>query len=109
YRTRLTGSLLYFLTTKAMNKPEKSLGDYILLVWTFLTRDMWRVPRHEVKGMKNRMLNLLRILYQASRGFMADKLTVRASALTYTSLLSVVPVITIMIGIARGFGFQEMI
>lgn len=93
----------------AMNKPEKSLGDYILLVWTFLTRDMWRVPRHEVKGMKNRMLNLLRILYQASRGFMGDKLNVRASALTYTSLLAVVPVIAIMVGIARGFGFQEMI
>lgn len=92
-----------------MGKSLSSLGKLALDLWKFLTQDLWRVPKHEVKGIKNKLLNLLRILYLAGRGYVLDKLSVRASALTYTTLLAVVPVFAIIIGIARGFGFQELI
>ncbi len=92
---------------KKAKSPEKE--SIFVTVWNFLTRDMWRAPQHEVEGLKNKLLNLLRTLYLAARGFDSDRLSVRASALTYTTLLGVVPVIAIIIGIARGFGFQEMI
>jgi membrane protein len=91
-----------------MSKPP-SLGKLIGDLWLFLTRDLWRATKHESKGAKNKLLNLLRTLYLAGRGFVSDKLSIRASALTYTTLLAVVPVVDIIIGIARGFGFQEMI
>jgi membrane protein len=78
-------------------------------LWNFISRDMWRAPKHEVKGIKNKLLNLLRTLFLAGRGYASDRLSQRASALTYTTLLAVVPVFAIIIGIARGFGFQEMI
>src|SRR5574344_2554741 len=78
-------------------------------LWNFISRDMWRAPKHEVKGMKNKLLNLLRTLFLAGRGYASDRLSQRASALTYTTLLAVVPVFAIIICIARGFGFQEMI
>ncbi|MDP4277181.1 MAG: YhjD/YihY/BrkB family envelope integrity protein, partial [Bacteroidota bacterium] len=85
------------------------LGSLITELWLFFTKDLWRATRHESKGIKNILLNLLRTLYLAVRGYVSDKLSVRASALTYTTLLAVVPVVAIIIGIARGFGFQEMI
>jgi len=92
-----------------MAKSKSSLGIKAAELWIFVSRDIWRVPKHEVKGLKNKGLNLIRTLILATKGFIADTLTTRASALTYTSLLAVVPVATITIGIARGFGFQKVI
>jgi membrane protein len=45
----------------------------------------------------------------AVRGFAEDKCKFRASALTFYSLLSVVPVIAMMFGIAKGFGLEKRI
>jgi len=92
-----------------MAKSKKSLDKTAADLWLFVSRDIWRVPKHEVKGLKNRALNLVRTLILATKGFIADKLTTRASALTYSTLLAVVPVAAIVIGIARGFGFQKVI
>lgn len=92
-----------------MAKSKSSLGIKAAELWIFVSRDIWRVPKHEVKGLNNKGLNLVRTLILATKGFIADKLTTRASALTYTSLLAVIPVATITIGIARGFGFQKVI
>lgn len=93
-----------------MGKSSSSKEKFSFIkLWNFISKEMWRTPKHEVKGMRNKLLNLLRALYLAGRGFASDKLSIRASALTYTTLLAVVPVVAIVIGIARGFGFEEMI
>jgi membrane protein len=91
-----------------MSKPGK-ISVLIQTVFHFVTRELWRAPVHQSKGIKNKLLNLLRTLHLAGRGFVSDRLNVRASALTYTTLLAVVPVAAIIIGIGRGFGFQTMI
>lgn len=92
-----------------MAKSEFSLSKFITDLWAFVAKDIWRVPKHEVKGLKNKLLNLVRTLILAGKGFIADNLSMRASALTFTTLLAVVPVVAIIIGIARGFGFQKLI
>lgn len=55
-----------------------------------------------------------RMLYSAARvatlfaiGFKRDQLPLRASALTFYSLLSIVPVLAMAFGIAKGFGLAE--
>jgi len=48
-------------------------------------------------------------LFFASREFYQDKCPERASALTYYSLLSIVPVIGLVFGIAKGFGLEKII
>lgn len=40
-------------------------------------------------------------------GFVQDECSLRASALTYYSLLSIVPVLAVLFGVAKGFGFEE--
>lgn len=47
-----------------------------------------------------------RISIAASRGFNYDDCATKASALTFYSLLSIVPVLAIAFGIAKGFGFE---
>ena len=45
----------------------------------------------------------------ALKGFNEDRCVIRASALTYYSLLSFVPVIAMAFGIAKGFGMEQTI
>jgi membrane protein len=42
----------------------------------------------------------------AGRGFDEDKCQLRASALTFYSMLSIVPILAMIFGVAKGFGFQ---
>lgn len=93
----------------AMGKKSFSLGKTAIMLWNFFTKDLWRVPKHEVKGIRNKLLNLLRTLFIAGRGYISDKLSVRASALTFNTVFAVVPVFAIIIAVGRGFGFQKMI
>jgi membrane protein len=92
-----------------MAKSDSPSGKTFADLWNFVSKDIWRVPQHQVKGIRNRLLNLFRTLILAIRGYINDKLSVRASALTYTTLLAVVPMVAIIIAIARGFGFQKLI
>ncbi|UTW60632.1 YihY/virulence factor BrkB family protein [bacterium SCSIO 12741] len=53
------------------------------------------------------LIQAARITYVAGREFVADKCGLRASALTYYSTLSLVPILALLFGIAKGFGFQD--
>ncbi|MDY6800263.1 MAG: YihY/virulence factor BrkB family protein [Bacteroidota bacterium] len=53
------------------------------------------------------LIKQLRVLLLAFRGYKEDKLGLRASALTYFSMMSVVPVVAMGFGIAKGFGFDK--
>ncbi len=48
-----------------------------------------------------------RVVYDTVRGFIDDDCYAKASALTFYTLLSIVPVLAVLIGIAKGFGFQQ--
>lgn len=75
----------------------------------FITTDIWRIRIKDTPRSKSFFLKLLRIVVLAVRGFDEDRCQLRASALTFYSLLSIVPVIAIIFGIAKGFGFQEVL
>jgi membrane protein len=45
----------------------------------------------------------------AIRGFKEDKCGLRASALTFYSLLAIVPIVAMFFGIARGFGLDQLL
>jgi len=59
--------------------------------------------------MKYFLIKQLRILLLATRGFGQDQCPLRASALTFYSILSIVPMVAMAFGIAKGFGFQEIL
>ncbi len=73
----------------------------------FITVDIWRLPLRELPKTKSFFIKQLRIILVALRGFSENKVQLRASALTFYSLLSIVPVIAMIFGIAKGFGFQD--
>jgi membrane protein len=75
----------------------------------FIKQDVWRIRRTNLPPTKSFFLKLLRVLILSARGFDEDKCQLRASALTFYSLISIVPVAAMAFGIAKGFGFEKML
>ena len=73
----------------------------------FLQKGIWQIRLKGKPAGKIFFIRQLRILLIAVRGFAEDKDQLRASALTFYTLLSVVPVLAMIFGIAKGFGFEE--
>lgn len=73
----------------------------------FIKKDIWRIRRTRLPPGKSFFLNLLRVVVLSIRGFDEDKCQLRASALTYYSLISIVPVAAMAFGIAKGFGIDK--
>ena len=77
-------------------------------VINFITTDIWRIRLKDISQSKSFFIKQLRIVLLVARGFDEDKCYLKASALTFYSLLSIVPVVAMVFGIAQGFGFQEV-
>jgi len=72
----------------------------------FLRTDIWRIRSRDLSGRQYFLLRILRILILTIRGVTEDRCMLRASALTFYSLLSIVPVVAMVFGVAKGFGFE---
>ncbi|MFA6315973.1 MAG: YihY/virulence factor BrkB family protein [Elusimicrobiota bacterium] len=75
----------------------------------FLTQDLWRIRAKDLPRSKSLVIHPLRVVLRAWRGFDEDKCQLRASALTFYSLLSMVPVAAMAFGVAKGFGFEKLL
>ncbi|UCC94639.1 MAG: YihY/virulence factor BrkB family protein [Candidatus Omnitrophota bacterium] len=75
----------------------------------FITTDIWRIRLKDISRTKSFFIKTLRIILVAVRGFDEDKCQLRASALTFYSLLSIVPVAAMVFGVAKGFGFERIL
>lgn len=70
---------------------------------------IWHTPLSEISKGKIFLFKQLRIFVLAARGFTHNRVQLRASALTYYTLLSVIPVIAIAFGIAKGFELDQIL
>jgi membrane protein len=89
-----------------------SLKDFDALlnkIIDFVTVDIWRVRLEDLPFGKSFLLKQFRIILLTLRGFYEDKCFSRASSLTFNALLSIVPVVAILFGVAKGFGFEAML
>ncbi len=80
------------------------------MIWrlkSFLTTGIWRIRSRDLQPVKAFFLRHLRILALTARESVKDKCLLRASALTFYSLLSIGPVVALVLGIAKSFGLQN--
>jgi membrane protein len=75
----------------------------------YLTVGIWNLRLGEIAGPKAFGTKLLRIVLISLRGFVQNDCALRASALTFYTLLSIVPVVAMAFGIAKGFGFENLL
>lgn len=75
----------------------------------YITEDIWKIRTHKLSKTKSFLIKQLRIILLALKGFKEDKCNLQASAMTYFSALSLVPVIALIFAIAKGFGFEQVL
>jgi membrane protein len=75
----------------------------------FFANDIWYVRLDTFPRWQRWFIKILRIILLAVKDFDDKQLILRSSALTYYTLLSIVPVIAMLFGIAQGFGLEKYI
>ena len=75
----------------------------------YLNTDMWRIRLSDLPLKKSFFIKQIRILVLTIRGFVEDKCLLRASTLTFYSILSIGPVVALALGIAKGFGLEKIL
>jgi membrane protein len=73
----------------------------------FWNEALWNFPLSEIRGWKKSFYKWLRVFAGAVRGFHNDRCAIRASSLTFYTLMSIVPMLALFFAIARGFGVSE--
>ena len=74
----------------------------------FFTHSLWRVTESDVSRSRYTSYNLLKITIQTFKCFVKDRVWMRAAALSYTTLFSIVPILALLFAIAKGFGFSNL-
>jgi membrane protein len=68
---------------------------------------IWHTSISDISRGKSFVIRQLRIIVLAARGFMNDRVQLRASSLTLYTMLSLIPFVAIAFGIAKGFALDQ--
>ena len=85
------------------------MGKKVDHIIKFFTTDIWRISQDDVSPVKFLFLEIAKKLLLAVRFFTAKRVMQKASALTYSTLLAIVPIMAVVFAIARGFGYSKYI
>ncbi len=86
-----------------MHKIRRLLTRFV----GFFTTTLWQARRGEQPAIRWLLIRLMRTVILSFQGFTRNHGPLRASALTFFTLLSLVPVAAMAFGIAKGFGFER--
>jgi membrane protein len=84
----------------------QKIKEFIIRIYNFIRHDIWRMTGHELSRSRRVSYSIIKTIVLAVRGFTTDRLNEKASALTYSLLLAIVPIIALAISIAKGFGLE---
>ena len=75
----------------------------------FLQVDIWGATPAELSTCRRLCYEVVKVVWLAVRFFTTKRVLTQAAALTYSTLLAIVPILAVVFAIARGFGFNKYI
>lgn len=84
-----------------MNKARKQSG--------FFSKRLWELDPAAIGGIKGRFIRLVQFSSFVFSNFMANDSLLRATALSFTTLLSLVPLLALAFSVLKGLGVQNKI
>ncbi len=79
------------------------MTDKAKRVWEFCANGVWDDPRQNLK------ISTIKVLNLSVRSFLNGDLQTKSCAMTYRTLLAIVPALALICAIGRGFGLQDVI
>ena len=104
----IRGVMPSLLPIRARMSKERYMG-FIRKLVVYLNKDIWRVRAKKLPRRKSLFITWVRVVLLAVREFKSNQCQLNASALTFYSLLSVVPIAAVAFGVAQGFGFEKLL
>lgn len=87
----------------------RSAHERLLRLRRFFTTGLWEAGLMETPGWRKTAVRILRAGCAAGTEFFKDQCMLRASALTFYTLMSIVPFLAVLFGIAQGFGLEKLL
>lgn len=91
-----------FYFTKVNNKFKK-IWDKAIAAWNYCTQGVWEDTRSTFKVVVVKTLNI------TAKSFLSTDIQTQACAMTYRTMLAIVPALALLFAIGRGFGFQNLL
>lgn len=90
---------------KATERPNlfTRIADKAMRIYRYVSGGVWSDTR------RHWTIDLIKTLNLSVRSFLNSDLQNRAAALTYQTLLAIVPALALLFAIGRGFGFQNLL
>lgn len=87
----------------------KDIMNKIKRVIRFVTEDIWRITDDELTKVPHMVISILKTINLSLRRFNEDNLPIKSAALTFNTILSIVPLLALLFAIVRGFGFANLL
>lgn len=91
-----------------MSTSSKNISKWNELIltigkgWRFVSEDVWKCKSNNV------FVHIIKTLNLSIRCFMSEQLQLRSSALTFRTLLAIVPALALLLAVGKGFGFSSI-
>lgn len=85
------------------SKPVGFVGK----VKQFITCDLWELEPNSLSKARRHGLKFLRVCMLVIKGYKEDNCPLHTSALTFISVMALVPFLVILFAIAKGIGFEQ--
>lgn len=82
-------------------------GEISVKIRRFLQHDLWSLEISSLSRMRRAGVGMLRVTALVFKGFKEDACPLHASALTFISVMALVPFLVILFALAKGFGFEQ--
>ena len=73
----------------------------------FLAQDIWDIELTSLSALRRLGVQAIRVVQLVFKGFREDECPLHASALTFSTLMSIVPILALSLALARGLGDAE--
>lgn len=88
-------------------RQDGPVGRFLHRALEFFSQSIWEVELARLGRLHKWLFKLARVVFLATRGFVQDRCVVRAAALTYVTVLSIVPLLAVVFATVKGLGFYD--
>lgn len=110
-RTRLIAPLRLLvsspITASFMTALLRHIEALCVKIYRFITLDMWLLSRDQLSVPRRWFVATCRVIYMTISTYVREGVGGLASSLCYSTVLSIVPMLAVIVGIAKGFGLQN--
>jgi len=86
----------------------KDIGAKLRRAWRFILEDVWDIELSSLSWKRGFGIKALRVAFLVLKGFREDECPLHASALTFSTLMAIVPILALSLSLARVFGGDDL-